>query len=284
MKKLTILTIFFLFLTTQLLAQAGFQVSPGKLFFRQQAGQQSSQNVIVMNSSTQRVVVRCHFSDWRRDSIGDKKYAPSGSMLQGNSSYLKVIPEILTLEPGEKKSVEVIMNLPEGKDTSVTNSMLFITQVDEKKAADKSEKKEAFMKFLLEMGVHVYNEPPHLQFKNVDIESVKFISKYDTTIEFNKKIQRLDTTIRLRQEIIGWIKNTGDLIAEGTVRYELTEKATGKEVKLEAVPFNSLPNDRLIAIRPIPKDTPTGKYTLIMLVDIGMDLPLKVGEAEIVIK
>lgn len=284
MKKLTILTIISLFLSLQLLAQAGFQVSPGKLFFRQQAGQQASQNVIVMNSSAQRVVVRCSFSDWRRDSVGDKKYAPAGSMLQGNASYLKVIPEILTLEPGEKKSVEVIMNLPEGKDTSVTNAMLFITQVDEKKAADKGEKKEAFMKFLLEMGVHVYNEPPHLQFKNVDIESVKFISKYDTTIEFNKKIQRLDTTIRLRQEIVGWIKNTGDLIAEGTVRYELTEKATGKELKLEAVPFNSLPNDRLIAIRPIPKNTPTGKYTLIMLVDIGMDLPLKVGEAEIVIK
>lgn len=283
MRLVTIVSILFIGIlsSTTLFAQGGFQVSPGKLFFKQQALQQSTQNVLVVNSSQQNMVIRCTFSDWKRDSMGDKKYFPIGTLPHSNAAHLKVVPEIFTLAPGQSKYLEVSMNLPADKDSSYTNAMLLLTQVDEKKAEDKTKKKEAFMKFLLEMGVHIYNEPPQLRYKNVDIESVSYIASKDTVVAFNRRTQRKDTTLVPQRLIKGWIVNNGELIAEGNVRYELTQKTTGQEYKLEPVPFNSMPGDRLLVNRSVPKDILVGKYVLVMLLDIGMDQPLKVGESEI---
>lgn len=231
------------------------------------------------------MLVRCSFGDWRRDSLGNKIYAKPGELPNSNSKYLKVIPEEFTIQPGEIRNIEVSMLLPANKDTNVTNSMLFITQMDEKSLNESREKnKQAFMKFRMQMAIHVYNEPPQIQFKNIEIQKVRFTSFMDTAVGLNKQTNKPDTSVTLRKEMRCWIENTGDLIAEGTVRFELTDKKTLKEFKLEAVPFNSLPADRLIIAAKLFPDMPKGTYTVVTLVDIGLDQPLKVAESEVTIE
>lgn len=283
--KHTVNSLLLLFLSAFTYAQVGFQVSPGKLFFHQAAGENGTQTVMIKNGGGNPVLVRCSFGDWRRDSLGNKIYAKPGELPNSNSKYLKVIPEEFTIQPGEIRNIEVSMLLPANKDTNVTNSMLFITQMDEKSLNEGKEKnKQAFMKFRMQMAIHVYNEPPQIQFKNIEIQKVRFTSFMDTAVGLNKQTNKPDTSVTLRKEMRCWIENTGDLIAEGTVRFELTDKKTLKEFKLEAVPFNSLPADRLIIAAKLFPDMPKGTYTVVTLVDIGLDQPLKVAESEVTIE
>lgn len=280
--KQIINTLLLSFLSVLTYSQVGFQVSPGKLFFHQSAGENGTQSVMVKNGGGSPVLVRCSFGDWHRDSLGNKIYVNPGTLPNSNSKYLKVIPEEFTIQPGEVRNVEVSMLLPQNKDTNVTNSMLFITQMDEKSLNEgKQKSQQAFMKFRMQMAIHVYNEPPQIQYKNIDIQKVWYQYSVDTLRGLNPQTNKPETTIRPKKEMRAWIENTGDLIAEGTVRFELTDKKTLKEFKLEAVPFNSLPGDRLIIAARMMADMPKGTYTVVTLVDIGLDQPLKVAESEI---
>lgn len=284
MKPLS-LTSFFLILAFFANAQIGFQVSPGKVFFRQTAGQQQSQAITVSNTSGSPMALKCSFIDWVRDSMGNKVYAEPGTYRHSNSRYAKIFPDMFTLQPGETRNIEVSLLLPDGADTAVTNSMLFITQVEEKTLGDeKSKNKEAFMKFRIQIGVHVYNEPPQMQFKNIEIEKVDVTEKWEESVNFNKNTQKKDTVRNFVRSLSALIHNNGDLVAEGSVRFELTHKSSQKEFKLEPITFNSLPGDKIIMPASLTASLPKGRYSVVTLVDYGMDQPLKVAESEIELK
>ncbi len=281
MKRLP-LTLLFTLLISAAFSQGGLQVAPGKVFFHQGQGQLSSKSVSVTNTSTQTITVNCSFADWVRDSAGNKIYADPGTYKHSNSKYLKVFPATATIKPGESASFEVSLLLPENGDTAVTNSMLFITQVDEKKLEDPNvKKKEAFMKFLIQMGIHIYNEPPQIQYKNIDIVQVRQENDTLQDYKYNTVKKKYDTLHQVVRNIEAVIHNNGDLICEGQVRFELTDKATQKEIKLEPVGFNSLPGDRLVMRMVLGDKVPKGKYFVVTLLDFGMDQPLKVAESEI---
>lgn len=281
MKRLP-LTLLFTFALYLAFAQGGLQVAPGKVFFHQGQGQLSSKTVSITNTSSLTMTVNCSFADWVRDSAGNKIYADPGTFKHSNSKYLKVFPATATIKPGESASFEVSLLLPVNGDTAVTNSMLFITQVDEKKLEDgTAKKKEAFMKFLIQMGIHIYNEPPQIQYKNIDIVQVRQENDTLRDYKYNTEKKKYDTVQQLSRNLAAVIHNNGDLICEGQVRFELTDKATQKEIKLEPVGFNSLPGDRLIMRTAIGSNVPKGKYFVVTLLDFGMDQPLKVAESEI---
>lgn len=265
-------------------AQVGFQVSPGKVFFQQAAGQPATQPVTITNSTPNPLVLQCSFSDWIRDSMGDKKYAAPGFYPTSNSNFLKVVPESFSLTPGESKVVEVSLLVPSGSDKAVTNSMLFITQINEKDLAQKDKNKQAMMLFRIQIGVHIYNEPPQLQNKNIEIEDVVLLKSSIKIAKPGSATVKRDSVTVLQQQMKAYIQNKGDLIAEGSVRFELTHQKTLKEFKPEPVPFNSLPGDKLVLARVLPADLPKGKYSVVTIADFGTDQPLKVAETEIEIQ
>jgi len=265
-------------------AQVGFQVSPGKVFFQQAAGQPATQSVTITNSTPNPLVLQCTFSDWIRDSMGDKIYAAPGFYPTSNSKFLKVVPESFSLAPGESKAVEVSMLIPPGSDKAVSNSMLFVTQINEKDLAQKDKNKQAMMLFRIQIGIHIYNEPPQLQNKNIEIEDVVIFNSQVKTPKPGTATEKRDSIIINQQLMKAYIQNKGDLIAEGTLRFELTHQKTLKEFKPEPVPFNSLPGDKLVLSRVLPTDLPKGKYSVVTIADFGTDQPLKVAETEIEIK
>lgn len=258
-------------------AQVGFQVSPGKLFFRQSVGQVGSQTVRITNSSPNDLVLECNFADWKRDSMATKIYAAPGTYPGSISKYLKVTPENISLKPGESKLVEVNLSLPAEDDHMVSNAMLFITQVNEKELANRSNNKQTSMVFRVQMGVHVYNETPQLQSRNIDIEDVQYIAS--NPVDGGKK-----DSSSTQKKISALIANIGERITEGTVRFELTHKETLDEWKSKPLDFNSMPGDKFYVSNSLPGSLAKGRYALVTIVDFGSDQPLKVAESEIEIK
>lgn len=252
-------------------AQVGFQVSPGKIFFRQVTNQPGSQTIRVTNPTPSEMVLQCSFADWRRDSSGQKIYFEAGSQPGSNSRYLRVNPENFTLKAGESRLIEVTMTLPEGMDRQVTRSMLFITQTNEKDLARQSATQKAAMIFQVQMGVHIYNEPPQLQSKNIDIEDVTFTHVGPKGADSSVGSNRLNA----------FISNIGERVTMGTVRFELTNKTTLEEWKSKPEDFNTLPGDKFFVSTVLPSTLAKGKYALITIADFGADQPLKVAESEI---
>jgi len=255
-------------------AQVGFQISPGKIFFRQLANQPGVQTVKVTNPTSGDQVVECSFADWKRDSLAQKIYNKPGTQPNSCSKYLHANPENFVLKPGESRLIEVSMSLPDGEDRQVTNSMLLITQINEKNVDKQGKSLQTGMVFQVQMGVHVYNEPPQLQNKNVDIVDVSYFDR-----------PRSKDSVNVRDNIVkALIANIGERITEGSIRFELTNKATLDEWKSKPQDFNSMPGDKFYLGELLPSTLTKGKYNMITILDFGSDQALKVAESEIEIK
>ena len=76
------------------------------------------------------------------------------------------------------------------------------------------------------------------------------------------------------------VNNTGKLNAESQLRVEITNLVTSEEIKLPAVPVNSLPGERIWVNAELPEKLPQGRYLIIAIVDSGSDVPLQVAELE----
>lgn len=273
MRKLCTL-IFLIWATLPATAQVGFQISPGKVFFRLLANQPGTQNIRITNPTASEQVVECTFSDWKRDSIAQKVYSKSGTLPNSCSKYLHANPENFVLKPGESRLIEVSMSLPDGEDRQVTNSMLMITQISEKNVDKQGKNLHTGMVFQVQMGVHIYNEPPQLQVKNVDIVDV---SSFD-------RPKAKDSTGPRENVVKALIANIGERISEGSVRFELTNKTTLEEWKSKAQDFNTMPGDKFYVGEILPATLAKGRYNMITILDFGSDQPLKVAESEIEVK
>jgi hypothetical protein len=64
------------------------------------------------------------------------------------------------------------------------------------------------------------------------------------------------------------------------MRVELTNLKTAEEVKLESIPVNSMPGERIWVNAPLPAKLPAGRYLVITIIDSGPDVPLQVAELE----
>ncbi len=266
------------------LAQTGFGVSPTKLFFKQPGGQTETQTITISNNTSGNFVLVCSFNDWRRDTTGQKKFAAPGEVFaNGISKYLKVVPDQLALGAGETKTIDVTLQLPPGDDSVTTAAMLYLVQrnTNTLEQVDKNKVQTNF-KYSLKVNVQVYNEPPQLQNKNIELLDAYLTSVMVYPPQDSTKKGKPADTIKVKQYVLNAvIKNTGDLVTEGQVRFELSNTKTMYEWKAKPVDFNSMPNDRFVLPQVLPAGIPKGIYTLDTIVDFGSDQALKVAETEI---
>lgn len=247
--------------------QKSMLVNPGKLFFQQRGNTPETKTVTITNQSDAPISIRCTFADWKRDSVGSKIYYPPGTIQHSNAKYIKVNPQFITIGPKEARNVEVTLMVPDSLANRTTNAMLFITQFEENRSVEKSKELKQLININLEIGVHVYNEPPNLQRKDVDITGLSFRPEKDSTTSGQMVIR---------------YRNSGELVAAGDIRVELTD-ASGKEYKLKTDQFNSLPGDEMLMKYKLPLLN-KGKYQVVTILDLGNDLPLKIAEKELEIK
>ncbi len=245
-------------------AQLGIAAAPMQLKFDANAGATQTQKVILSNPSKGSVMVAAEFSDWYRDSTGNIIYAPPSYLPASCSGWLKIFPASeFVLQPGELKEVTIMLNMPSNALKESTNSMLTFTQLNKQQVMSPQ---GIAINLAVRVGVQIYNVPPGVHIKEVDID------QFTDTLFKGGNIAGKQLLLRLR--------NSGELSAEGKASIELTHKETGIKTALPAVSFYTLPGAiRQIRI-PLADSLPPGRYSAVALVDYGEDQELRVGELE----
>lgn len=264
--RIVVLTLI-LCLTDQLLCQAqiGFQVSPAKLYFNRKGLSEQTMRLHLVNPMDTRLVLQATCADWRRDSTGDKVYYPAGSLPASCCSMIKVTPSVIELAPGEKRDVLVTLtaNSPSSTGT-ISHGMLLLTQSNEQEVS----KLKGATQFVIkaQIGVHLYvvpeeSLPPGIAITNMGVDK--------SGEHYQVKIQ---------------IHNDGGTLLESQLRLEYLNVETMEEVKPEAIPVNTMPNDDFKVMAAVPPTLPAGKYLIVAILDSGPGQALKVAELEAVLK
>ena len=244
-------------------------VSPSRLFFTGNTGQEISQQITITNTGNTSATFSASVMDWDRDSIGEKRYYPAGTQKLSNARWVEVLPNVIEIAPGAKKQVNVLVHVPVDEvNKGVKNSMLFLTQINEQKpsqALNNNANIGVIVK--LEFGIHVYYTPTGITHKELDFLAVE--NKGLVTVN-NEKVRRIAIKI----------KSLSSVVTDGFLNFELTNKTTGEEIKPGAKAISMLPGDEQIVYLDLP-NTITGSYLLVALLDGGPETTLKIAKKEI---
>ncbi|WP_348619987.1 hypothetical protein [Pedobacter lusitanus] len=267
MRLLTAL--FTLGLATLLLNTAsgqGFSISPSRIFFSGNPGETVSQTVTFGNTSKTTLSFITRIQDWDRDSVGTKIYYDSNTKPLSNAKWITLSSNAVSVQPGENKQVIVSLTIPPDAK-QLTHSMLFFTQVKEQEAQQKNAAKIG-LNVLMEVGVQVYYVP-----RGLNAGELEFLSFDDRGIYDNGKNKSRRLALK--------IHNKGNLNKDAFIRFELTNKETGEEIKIKPEVIAMLPDATQWVIVDLPTDL-KGKFLAVALLDAGSTYDLKVAEKEII--
>lgn len=251
--------LFILILPSLHLMAQGISMSPTRLFFYGQPGEILTEKVILSNSSTNDYTFNINKKDWKREDDGNKVYFPQGELKNSNASWVSTVESNIELPAGSTRELTVTMKVPENASTSeVTNSMLFFTQIKRQKDEPEQAKSIGIIA-LFEFGLHIYYTPV-----NNNTKSLEILSMTDDQNDSARK-----ATIRL--------KNDGNVVCDGSVQFELTNKETGKEIKLSPVNISMMPDAEQVISFELPQNL-KGNYLGVAIVTMAGTHDLRVGE------
>ena len=144
-------------------------------------------------------------------------------------------------------------------------AMVFVQTIEEKVTPDKKEGLTSIVNNKMRVGVHVYQTPPGLLKKEVQILR---LSAMPDTVNQYKMI----------------CKNTGEIQMNCKTYMELSSLTTSEKFRMEGRVFPIFPAQERMVTFTLPADLPVGKYNAVAAVDAGDDVPLEVAQAIISVK
>lgn len=243
----------------------GFSLSPTRLFFTGNPGETISQTLTFGNSTNKTVSYVARIQDFDRDTLGNKVYYDSNTRPSSNASWISFSTSSVVVGPGETKQILVSLNIPAGSK-KLTNSMVFFTQVKEQ--VQETVKARSFgVNVLVELGIQVYYSP-----NGLSAGEFEFLAFDDRGI--------IDTQKTKTRRLALKIHNNGAINKDAFIRFELTNKETGEEIKIEPTTIAMLPDATQWVYLDLPTDL-KGKFLVVALLDAGSTYDLKVAEKEI---
>ena len=255
----SLLLMLLIFCSTSVSAQ-GISMSPRRLFFTGNAGETVSQTVILSNSSNTDYVFNVNTKDWKREEDGNKVYFDANTIINSNASWISTVETSVNLPAKTDKEIIVTMKIPSNATTSVTNSMLFFTQIGKQKDAADLQNGIGIIA-LFEFGLHVYYTPPNNSIQSLDILSIEDITEENSTAH----------------KVAVEIKNDGNVINDATVELELTNTISGEEIKLSPINISMLPGTEQVVNFELPEAL-KGTYLGVSIIKMAGTNDLRVGE------
>lgn len=227
---------------------AQITVSPARLFFEGKPGETVSRTITLNNNGKIPYEFKVGLKDWKRDLLGNKLYDEPGKLQHSNAKSIKLNESTVVIAPGELKKVVVYMEVPKsGIDSISTNSMLFFTQ---NIADDMQTNASIGLKVGFEYGVQIFYTPYGA--KPGDLEFLEF--NYLGASDKGK-----DNSISIKY------RNTGGLNKTGVLQFEITNKKTGEELKMDRVDLAIMPFDSQEVKVNLPKNITEGEYLIVAM-------------------
>lgn len=242
-------------------AQVGLSVSPPRVYYTLGAGENSTQQILVNNTSkTHALDLSITFGDWKYDENGNNIMLPPDSLRNSCASWLS-LPEgtYITLGPGESRNIALVMNVPSGTDAdeNVRTAMLYITQMN---PVDGVDAHGAAIRINVRQGIKIYR-------RGIQPEQ--------------KKLEIVQMSLDREKNMIGIdFHNNGNIWVNGLLKTSLFNRTTGKEVSLGETEFYTLPGDHRKVGIPMKKIPEKGDYTATVILDYGDEITLEAAELE----
>lgn len=242
-----------------------FEVGPAKLLYDCEPGQIQEKILYVRNHANQKQQFNLIAVDMPVDSAGKKKKVANTQ--RSCKDWLTVNPSFFDLNPNEVKEVKVVMQAPPGH-SETRWCMLYVTATEEQTSLAADKQMRTGIKVKPRIGVRV-------------IQSPKSNTNYKGNIQGLKEITQVKDTLRTFQVKVS---NTGDKVIEGKIYLVLSNLETAKEIKESPMRLSILPGGMKLVELKIPKNVPSGKYSLAAILDYGNNAPLEAVQMNIEVK
>ena len=259
--SLVLFSLLFIVATEIASAQVGLSVSPPRVYYSIAAGESGVQRILINNISKEHPLdLAITLGDWEYDEYGNNVMFPPDSLENSCASWL-TLPEgtYLTLQPGERREIEVMMNVPRGipSDNNVQTAMLYVTQMN---PVDGVNAQGADIRINVRQGIKIYRKGLAGERRALEI----------TDMTFNRE----------SKNIVLAFNNNGNIWTDGVIKTTIFNRTTGKEVALNDTPFFTMPgNSRKVMIAP-GDALDKGDYIATVILDYGDETILEAAELE----
>lgn len=242
-----------------------FEVAPVKLLYDCEQGQIQTKIMYIRNHANQKQQFNLLIADMPADSAGKKKKTITEN--KSCKDWLTINPSFFDLNPNETKEVKVVMQTPPSH-SETRWCMIFVSATEEQTSLAADKQMKSGVKVKPRIGVKV-------------IQSPKSNTNWKGAIGELKEITQANDTVRTFQANIS---NTGDKVIDGKIYLVLSNLETAKEIKEKPERINVLPGAVKIIALTMPKNVPSGKYSLAAILDYGNNSTLEAVQMNVEVK
>lgn len=233
----------------------GVSVSPPTIRFTLKPGASQSKQIKISNDTDVERTFQVKVQDYLAADINraaENSQVPE-EYKYGLKKWLYVTPSVITVMPGQKASINVLLDVPAGDEFAhAAWSLIVIDEVKERQELDVPSAGTNAMGMgivpSMGFGIFVYQNPPNV--KNNQIELTGY------ALSTNQK------------QINMKAKNSGDGIGFCTYYVELLNMATGETIKIPAKTATLLPGATRALDVDLP-NLPSGSYNALGVLDFG---------------
>jgi hypothetical protein len=250
-------------------ANVGVDIQPTAFKFSAKQGETVVQPVTISNNQAVSVQLSFYLGDWLRDSTGNHKYFPPGTLPISCANWVKLSRNFLEIPPHSKGTFDLTLSMPDSAAAveAMRWAMLFVEFVQETEAPVASGNQRITTTVRKQrIGLHIYEEPPTLTEKAFHMTSFHVLDSV-------KNIYRMSCI------------NNGKTPISCKPMLQLTPlDASSDNIKIDGREFPMFPGQKRIVDIAVPEHTPKGRYNVMALLDAGEDLPLEAAQAEIFVR
>jgi P pilus assembly chaperone PapD len=212
----------------------------------------------VSNEGDRPMQATLYMSDWDRDSTGNNRFFPVGTLRESCRDVLQVFPTQVRLEPHSQQAVRVTLTGAGAPRTSCW-SVVFAELLDPVRLQQAGRTVQA----VIRVGTKIYVEPAAAP-RGADVSDMHLARHAATATELAAHAT-VDTA---RQDLVIHLKNTGatQIRPSGRVEIRRTDNSVATTVAVDEFPL--LPGATRRLSLPLPA-LAHGKYVALTLLDYG---------------
>ena len=251
------LTFLIIFFPAILFAQ-DFEVSPVKMYFTVDPGESQSEVLSITNHSNFKTPFTITFEDFVVDINGNKQSMKRNSSKSSCTEWITPEKTFFDINPNEQIPIKITMQAPED-DYTARWAVMYIQTARVQTGFDADKELSASVSLTGRIAVQIYRLP---------------VTNYETKMNI-KHLQEVDDSESKDRIFTAFVENTGAAITKCKVIFIASDLNSGEEFEFDPILIESFPGYPREVKFTLPETLPSGKYSLVALLDYGIKTTIK---------
>ncbi len=258
MHKINLILTGLILLFSGIVKSQDFEVAPVKMNFKVDPEESQTKILSIKNHSNFRTSFTISFADFVIDKDGKKQAIEKNSSKTSCTEWITPEKTFFDINPNEQVQVKITMQ-PPVDDYTTRWALMYIQTVTEKTSFDVDEGMGAGVRISGRIAVEVYRDPVLRLTPKLKIKDLREVTEADSTHRY----------------FIADIINSGKNIAKCKVSFIASDLNTAEQIEFEPIYFDSFPGFLREVKFKLPNTMPSGKYSLVALLDYGKDITIE---------